>query len=65
MAGRISQVPAEVIILPTNQKARVSQIVAESIILPTNQKARVSQIVVEVLILQEASTKRRRFAQLI
>jgi hypothetical protein len=50
VADRISQVGAEAIILPTDQKARASQVGAEAIILPTDQKARASQAGAEVVI---------------
>jgi hypothetical protein len=50
MASRVSQLPVEVIVQPTTQKARVSQLPVEILVQPTTQKARLSQLCIEVLI---------------
>ncbi len=48
MANRISQVPVEVVVKPTSQKARVSQTYVEFVVAVKHQAA-VSQVYVEVL----------------
>jgi len=47
---RISQLPVEVLILPTDALARTSQLPVEVLTLPTSAKARISQLAVEVLV---------------
>jgi hypothetical protein len=49
--ARISQVPAEIAILPSDQAARISQVPVEVAVLPTDQVARISQVPVEVAVL--------------
>lgn len=48
--ARVSQVPLEVLVLPSDGMARVSQVPLEVLVSPTDQMARVSQAVVEVLV---------------
>jgi len=50
MAGRVTQLPIEAIILPTSQKVRITQVPIEAIILPTTAITRVTQLSVEVII---------------
>lgn len=50
---RISQLPVEVVVLPTSQKARTSQLPAEVIYQPTTATARNSQLLVEVIVQNE------------
>lgn len=47
---RLSQLPVEVLVDPTDAKARVSQEPVEVLVDPTSAKARTSQVVVEVLV---------------
>ncbi len=49
MARRVSQVPVEVIRLPTAPRGRASQVPVEVIRLPTAPRRRVSQVIVEVI----------------
>jgi len=52
MAVRVTQIPAESSIAPTDAKERVTQIVAESSVGPTDAKSRVTQLVVEVSVIR-------------
>ena len=47
VASRITQVPVEVAVLPTDQKARITQVPVE-VAMEGDPKARVTQVVVEV-----------------
>jgi len=56
MAGRITQLPIEVIVT-TDRAARVTQLPVETIVTPDTQKARVTQVVVEVIISSKQTRK--------
>lgn len=48
---RLTQLPVEAVIAPTNAKARATQEAAEVVIAPTSAKARQTQLIAEVVIL--------------
>lgn len=50
MANRITQLPVEVLVEPSNQKARITQLPVEVLVTPSSQKARITQVVVEVMV---------------
>lgn len=50
MADRISQLPVQVVTLPTDAKARISQEPVQVVTLPTDAKARISQVAVQVVV---------------
>ena len=50
MADRVTQVPVEIIELPSDAKARTTQVPVEIIERPSDAKARTTQLAVEVLI---------------
>lgn len=66
----VTQLPVEVVVKPSTQKARLTQIAVEAVVKPSTQKARVTQLAVEVVVKEgtvpsQPTTKKRRFAQLI
>jgi hypothetical protein len=50
MAGRVTQLPVEVVVKPSTQKARITQLPVEVVVKPTTQKARLTQYAVEVVV---------------
>ena len=58
MAGRVTQVAPEAVVLPTSQQARVTQVAPEAVVLPTSQQARVTQVVVEAVVKDYGSAPR-------